>query len=167
MYVYKYEDLVHLVVSVCIIILWLQSFLCKCRVNNDLFPGTESDLLAQWATVSSQPMQCPPRLNPIRSTHTLPLNCLPPILPGHNFPFLPLQMIMQQWGCSLFWSPYQSNLRTKKSFQVKKWSNLSLPSSMSQEIYWSWVLILSSSLIWNKSDKLLTLGFRFSFLIND
>lgn len=56
--------------------------------------------------------------------------------PSQDFPFLLLQMIMQESGCSWEYVLLRANLRINTwLFQSMKWGNLSLASSMSQEIY--------------------------------
>ena len=63
MHICKPQDLFHLSNKCLHIHLWLRLFLCKDKVDdNDLFPGAESDQLAQGPTVFSESMERPSRV---------------------------------------------------------------------------------------------------------
>ena len=114
----------------------------------DLFPGAESDQLAQGPTVFSVYGESFQGLasHPLHPSLSYP--------PSQDFPFLLLQRIMQESGCSWDDRLIKANLRINTwLFQSMKWGNLSLTSFMSQETYEQWLLI-SSLLVWNKPDEL-------------
>lgn len=87
MYVCKYS--VHLLTRVCKVVCSFILSFAEAGFDNDLFPGTESDLLAAGVTVSSQPMHAvssmikppsaPPMLHLLIASH--------PPFQDTNFPF--------------------------------------------------------------------------------